>query len=205
MKLIVGLGNPGDKYQSTRHNVGFMVLDSFLKDMESVKNSNWTQEKKLKSLVNILDFKIKTGEKEKVILVKPLTYMNNSGMAVSLITQFYKIKPVDVWVVHDEIDLPLGYMKIRFGGGTAGHHGVESVMESLGTDKFWRFRLGIGASKTKDSMARHKFKNTEDFVIDNFSTHELRTAKHLIKRGVESLIVALEKDIQSAMNRFNTK
>ena len=131
--------------------------------------------------------------------------MNNSGMAVSLITQFYKIKPVDVWVVHDEIDLPLGYMKIRFGGGTAGHHGVESVMESLGTDKFWRFRLGIGASKTKDSMARHKFKNTEDFVIDNFSTHELRTAKHLIKRGVESLIVALEKDIQSAMNRFNTK
>lgn len=205
MKLIVGLGNPGNKYESTRHNLGFMVLDHFLKDKESVKNSNWTEEKKLKSLINILDFEIKTGEKEKVILAKPLTYMNNSGMAVSLIAQFYKIKPQDIWVVHDEIDLPLGYMKIRFGGGTAGHHGVDSVMESLGTDKFWRFRLGIGASKTKDSMARHKFKNTEDFVVDNFSTHELRTVKHLAKRGVESLLVALEKDITTAMNRFNTK
>lgn len=205
MRLIVGLGNPGEKYQSTRHNVGFMVLDHFLKDRESVKNSNWNEEKKLKSLIYILDFKTKNQELEKVILAKPLTYMNNSGMAVLLITQFYKIKPEDVWVVHDELDLPLGYMKIRFGGGTAGHHGVESIMQALSTDKFWRFRMGIGFSKNKDSIARHKFKNTEDFVLDRFTTHETRTVKHLLKRAMESLIVGLEKDIQAAMNRYNTK
>ena len=131
--------------------------------------------------------------------------MNNSGMALSLISSFYKIEPVDIWIVHDELDLPLGTMKIRFGGSGAGHHGVESIIKALGTDKFWRFRMGIGISKNYDEIARHKFKNTDDFVLDRFTTHDTRTVKHLIKRGVDSLKTALKKDIHAAMNRFNTK
>lgn len=116
MKLIVGLGNPGVKYESTRHNVGFMVLEHLLKDLEPVNKTNWSREEKLKSDIFTLEYKPKVGPLEKVILAKPLTYMNNSGMALSLISKYYKIKPEDVWVVHDELDLPLGAMKIRFGG-----------------------------------------------------------------------------------------
>jgi peptidyl-tRNA hydrolase, PTH1 family len=131
MKLIVGLGNPGTKYESTRHNVGFMVLEHLLKDLESVKKSNWDKNEKLKSEIYLLDYQPKNGDPEKVILARPLTYMNNSGMAVGLIAKFYKIKPEDIWIVYDELDLPLGSMKIRQGGGAAGHHGVESFMENL--------------------------------------------------------------------------
>src|SRR3989338_10362684 len=100
MKLIVGLGNPGDKYESTKHNVGFMVIDHFLKDIAPVNKSNWTQDKKLKSQVYAFEYKPKKGEPEKVILAKPLTYMNNSGMAVALIANYYKISPSDIWVVY---------------------------------------------------------------------------------------------------------
>ncbi len=205
MKLIVGLGNPGEKHESTRHNLGFMIIGHLLKDIESVKNGKWEDSQKFKSEIFNLEYKPKHGEVEKVILAKPKTHMNNSGIAVLLITSFYKIKPQDVWIIHDELDLPLGFMKIRLGGGAAGHHGVESVMKALSSDKFWRFRIGIGAVKNKDEIARHKFKNAEDFVLDNFNTHESRSVKHVIKRAVDALILSLEKDITSAMNRFNTK
>jgi peptidyl-tRNA hydrolase, PTH1 family len=154
MKLIVGLGNPGEKYENTRHNVGFMVLEHLLKNLEPVNKSNWATDKKLKSEIFSLEYKTKKGESEKIILAKPLTYMNNSGLAISLIMSYYKIKPIDVWVVHDELDLPLGFIKIRFGGGAAGHHGIESIMEIIKTDKFWRFRMGIGLPKTKEGMLK---------------------------------------------------
>ena len=131
--------------------------------------------------------------------------MNNSGLAVSLIASFYKISPSDIWIVYDELDLPLGNMKIRFGGAAAGHHGVESIMESLKTEKFWRFRMGIGVSKGKEEVAKHKFKKAEEFVLDEFSKHDAGTLKHLIKRGTQAITVALEQDLQAAMNRFNTK
>src|SRR3989304_8522939 len=148
MKLIVGLGNPGEKYESTRHNLGFMVLDQFLKDSEPVNKSYWAKEEKLKSDVYIFNYQPKEGKAEKVILAKPFTYMNNSGMAVSLIAKYYKIVTSDIWIVHDELDLPLGMMKIRFGGGTAGHRGIESILLVFKTDKFWRFRMGIGNNKS---------------------------------------------------------
>ena len=205
MKLIVGLGNPGEKYETTRHNLGFVILDHFLKDAKTVNQTNWEDSPKLKSEIFILQLQSKTGQGQKVLLAKPKTYMNGSGMAVSAISSFYKITPDDIWIVHDELDLPLGTMKIRFGGSGAGHHGVESIIKILGTDKFWRFRMGIWASKNHDAIARHKFKNTEDFVLDRFKTHETRKVKHLIKRGVDALFTALEKDIHAAMNRFNTK
>lgn len=204
MKLIVGLGNPGTKYESTRHNVGFMVLEHLLKDLEPVNKSNWDTNEKLKSEINVLEYKSKNGSEEKVILARPLTYMNNSGMSVILLSKFYKVKPTDIWIVYDELDLPLGSMKIRQGGGAAGHHGVESIMNTVKTDKFWRFRMGIGLSKAHDGLAKHKV-NGQEFVLKGFKGGEASKARTMIKRGSKALREALEKGIESAQNQYNTK
>src|SRR5258706_15706052 len=121
MILIVGLGNPGEKYVQTRHNLGFMVVERVLKDYESVKQTVWTRNEKLKSDIVLLDWQPKKGVMKQVILALPQTFMNNSGMAVSLLASYYKIDPPDIWIVHDELDLPIGSMRIRFCGAAAGH------------------------------------------------------------------------------------
>ncbi len=201
MKLIVGLGNPGEKYENTRHNLGFQAVEHFLKDTQSAKHTVWSSNKKLKSDIATLEFK-----SEKVILAKPQTYMNNSGMAVSLLLKYYKIEPEELWVVYDELDLPVGSMKIRFGGAAAGHHGVESVMESIGTDKFWRFRLGIGASHDKTHViSKQNIKKAKEFVLGGFGTTDLGKVRELIKHGSKALQTALDKGIETAMNRYNTR
>lgn len=215
MKLIVGLGNPGDKYGKTRHNVGFMIVDHFLNDYAGITQPTWKMNERLKSEIAIIDWQPKEGEMERVILAKPQTYMNNSGIAVQVIAAFYKVQPEDIWVVNDELDLPLGSMKIRFGGAAAGHHGVESIIEMLGTDKFWRFRMGIGQNRLHGSSMREEGKanpigrlvmrDVEDYVLGTFSGSERSKAKDLIKRGYEALEFALEKGLEAAMNRFNTK
>lgn len=197
MKLIVGLGNPGEKYEQTRHNLGFMVVDRFLKDFETVEKSVWKESEKFKSWIVDLNWQPKEGEMERLILAKPQTYMNNSGMAVGLIASFYKIAPQDVWVVHDELDLPIGAMRIRFGGAAAGHHGVESVIESLGTDKFWRFRLGIGSE--------HFAGGVEDYVLSPFGEAGYGKVRELIEHSSEAISFALEKGLEKAMNKCNTK
>lgn len=201
MKLIVGLGNPGEKYESTRHNLGFQTVDRFLKDSMSAKEAVWSVSKKLKSEIATFDLK-----QEKIILAKPQTYMNNSGLSVSLLLNFYKIKPDDLWLVYDELDLPVGSMKIRFGGAAAGHHGVESVMESIGTDKFWRFRLGIGASHDKEHViSKQKINKAKEFVLGGFGRTDKGKVRELIKHGSEALKTGVEKGIETAMNRFNTR
>jgi len=199
MKLIVGLGNPGGKYENTRHNLGFLVLDHLLKHLGDSK-IDWDHSNKLKSDSNTF-----TVKEEKVLLAKPQTYMNNSGLAVQLLKDFYKIEPEDIWVVYDELDLPIGSMKIRFGGAAAGHHGVESIMDAVGTDKFWRFRLGIGITHNKSEVGRHDFKDAKDFVLDTFHSDEVGKARELIKHATEALQCAIEKGMETAMNRFNTK
>ena len=206
MKLIVGLGNPGPKYEKSRHNLGFMVVEHFLQKFEDVKNTTWEDDKKLKSNIKEITWESQTkGKKsEKVILAQPKTFMNNSGMAVSLITKYYKIKPVDVWVINDEADLPLGSIKIRFGGASAGHHGVESVIDALGTDKFWRFRMGIGEQKHGHHVTQHK-SGIEDFVLGNFTRQEHAKIKESIKRAVKALEEGLENSLESAQNQYNTK
>ena len=205
MKLIVGLGNPGTKYEKTRHNVGFMVVEQFLKDFEPVKDTLWIDNKKFKSDIAEINWQPFHGKEEKVILAKPKTYMNNSGLAVQLLTSFYKVPTSDVWIVHDDIDLPIGSMKIRFGGGTAGHHGAESIMEQLGTDKFWRFRLGIGVKSQRPEAKGQMIKNVEDFVLGNFTGAERGKVKDMVKKGSKAIQTGLEVGLESAMNRFNTK
>jgi len=202
MKLIVGLGNPGEKYEKTRHNLGFMIVDRFLKDFESAKNTIWENSTKFKSDIAQIEWQPKHGKMEKVILVEPKTFMNNSGMAVKIIADFYKITPENIWIINDDIDLPLGSMKIRFGGASAGHRGIESVIEQLGTDKFWRFRMGIGENRELNDS---RVKNVDDFVLGVFSGAEKGKLKDLIKRGAKAIEMSLEDGMEAAMNRFNTK
>jgi len=205
MKLIVGLGNPGEKYEKTRHNLGFLVVDRFLQDCKPVRGTKWEESKKFKSLLAECTVPPKFGEEEKILLVKPLTHMNASGIAVEKLASFYKIEPFDIWVVHDELDLPVGSIKIRKGGSSAGHKGIESIIENLGTEKFWRFRLGIGVNRNHSEIAGHMIKNVDEFVLSTFAHGEAGKIRELIKRGSQSISCAVEDSIESAMNRFNTK
>ncbi len=210
MKLIVGLGNPGKKYEKTRHNIGCMVVEQFLKDFEPVSKTVWEDRPKFKSDILEIEWQRRSASSgqasfEKVILVKPKTYMNNSGMAVAVLGSWFKVHSSDIWVVQDDIDLPLGSIKIRFGGGAGGHHGVESILASLNTDKFWRFRMGIGDGIQNSEFRIQKRKHVEDYVLGQFTGAERGKVKHLIKIGSETLQTALEEGMERAMNRFNTK
>ena len=189
MKLIVGLGNPGEKYEKTRHNLGFMVVDELAREMLSLAKTKWQENKKFNSQF--------IGIGPQAILVKPQTMMNASGFAVTKMSNFYKIKPEDIWVVHDDVDLPLGKIKIRLGGATAGHHGVESIIQQLGTDKFVRFRLGIG------KPSRRENKLVEDYVLHSFDNHEVGKLKTTIKKAVKAIKVTLDDNLEKAMNQFN--
>lgn len=196
MKLIVGLGNPGDKYRDTRHNVGFMVVDKLAHELGG-KDVRWESSTKHKALI------AKAGE---VVLVKPQAYMNASGVAVSSVARFYKMNPEDVWVIHDDLDLPLGKIRIRVGGGSAGHNGIESIMRELGSDAFARFRLGIGRGmegKVKSAKRNFHRRFVIDFVLSKFHRSEAGDMKHLVKNGVEAVRTALFKGVDRAMNRFN--
>ena len=196
MKLIVGLGNPGSQYENTRHNIGFMVIDRLSQEL-GVNVPVWDKDEKR----NVLTCRM--GD---VILAKPQTFMNASGFAVKALSDFYQIAPDDVWVIHDDIDLPLGKIRMRVGGASAGHHGVDSIINHLKTDKFVRFRLGIG--RGKESTGRYTDKNLHrsaviNFVVSRFRQSEAGEFKHLVKHGVEAVRISLEKGLERAMNRFN--
>ncbi len=182
MKLIVGLGNPGREYESTRHNIGFMIVDKLAHELGGI-DATWKEDKVRKAFV------ARVGD---VILAKPLTFMNNSGIAVGALVRFYKLAPQDLWVLHDDIDLPLGKIRIRESGGTGGHHGIESIASALKTDAFVRFRMGIGRGK-----------NIVDFVLSRFTQHEAGTLKHLVKHGTEAVQMALLDGLDRAQNRFH--
>ena len=153
MKLIVGLGNPGKKYEKCRHNAGFIVLDKFSKE----KKLKWEKSSKFESMI---------AEYEDLILVKPQTFMNKSGVAVSKIVNFYKISPSDLIVIHDDVDLPLGSVKKQRGKNAAGHHGVEDIIEKIGTKDFWRIRVGVGKPDNVDMPV-------DKWVLQNFEDADI--------------------------------
>lgn len=199
MKLIVGLGNPGDKYIFTRHNIGFMVIERLVKDRLSLLPS-------LKAWKKEENFLSDVCKGDDFIAIKPQTYMNLAGLAVVKIAKFYKIEVSDIWVIHDDIDLPLGKIRMRKGGASAGHHGIDSIIKNLGTSDFMRFRLGIGRGKLdKPHTADHNLhrREVEKFVVSLFKEGEASEVKHLIKNSAEALELALKKGIGTAMNRFN--
>lgn len=189
MKLIVGLGNPSRKYEKTRHNLGFAVLDALLQELTPVEKTTWQENKKSNSLI---------AKAESLILVKPQTFVNASGFVVKKLADFHRIKPKDIWVVHDDLDLSLGKVKIRKGGGSAGHKGIDSIIKELGTPDFIRFRLGIGHPGPKSSD-----KEVEHYVLSPFGRGEKGEARKIIKKAVEAIETALEESLEKAMNRFN--
>lgn len=181
MKLIVGLGNPGESYDGTRHNIGFMVVDKLAHELGN--QVKWTEDRKKK---------VMTARAGEVLLVKPQTFMNASGLAVKKLVDFYKLTPDDVWVIHDDLDLPLGKIRIREKGASAGHNGVANIITHLGTDAFVRFRLGIGRGK-----------NVIDFVLSRFTQSEAGEMRKLIKYGAEAVRMALGEGTDKAMNFYN--
>lgn len=193
MKIIVGLGNPEERYAGTRHNLGFEVLDKYVSSI--MYQVLWEEEKKFKSHIARIS--------PQVLAVKPQTYMNRSGMAVELLTTYYKIPATDLIVIHDELDLPLGKIKVRIGGAAAGHHGVESIINSLGTDKFIRVRLGIGNLKTQSGEHKGASISAEKFVLEPFLHSEKSQVKHMIKQSLKALDLLLEKGLEQAQNQFN--
>ncbi|TSC88075.1 MAG: peptidyl-tRNA hydrolase, PTH1 family [Microgenomates group bacterium Gr01-1014_7] len=177
MKIIVGLGNPEDKYKSVRHNLGFMAVDKLV---SSIKYEVlWEDNKKFKSQIARVS--------PELLVAKPQTYMNNSGMAVKLLADYYKVSPADIVIIYDELDLPLGKIKVRLGGAAAGHHGVESIIDALGTDQFIRVRLGIGNLRTQSSEHKHAHVNAEKFVLEPFMHSEKAQVKHMIKQAIKLL------------------
>ena len=173
MKLIVGLGNPGDKYKKTRHNLGFLTVDYL------AAGNKWKENKK----ANCLYIK-KQIESEGIELIKPLTFMNNSGKTVNYIQKKHYLKPEDILIIHDDIDLPLGEIRIQQGRGAAGHKGVQSIINLLGTKDFIRMRIGIKPSDSQE-------KDTEKFVLEKFTNQEEKIVQQIIKRAADLVTAAL--------------
>ena len=171
MKLIVGLGNPGKEYVNTRHNVGFLALD---KIVEKFKAGDFKMDKKF----NAETLKIKVGS-EDIILIKPQTFMNESGKAVRKIVDFYKLEPKkDLVVIYDDIDIALGKVKIALKGSSAGHRGLQSIIDLLATEDFMRIRIGIGRPDNEKTKI-------EDWVLQAFKSEE----KDILSGIIEDLIL----------------
>jgi len=160
MKLIVGLGNPGKKYEKTRHNIGFRVVDEIIKS-------------------------------QKVLLLKPQTYMNESGKAVKSLTTKYKLQTTDIVVVHDDVDLPFGTIRLSKDSSSAGHKGVQSIIDELETKDFTRIRIGINPTKPAASFASGRARQNENllagFVLKNFTKDEEKQLPEIIKKAVEKI------------------
>lgn len=187
-KIIVGLGNPGKEYAETRHNAGCRLVESF-RAAHGTEFGGWTKK-----------FESKTAEgrlgRHKVVLLLPQTYMNESGIAAGLAADFWKAEAKDVIVIYDDLDLPLGAIRVREQGSAGGHKGVASVLKRLGTQKIARLRLGIGTERAAKVPA-------EDYVLEKFSSSEKKTLEEVIERGCAALETMLDEGTAAAMNKFN--
>lgn len=200
MKLVVGLGNPGAKYQNTRHNVGFMVLDYYLQGASLQP-------------INDKKFQSELAKTKNAIFAKPQTYMNLSGISIKKIKEFYKIEKI--LVIHDDLDLALGSIKIKFGGGSGGHNGIKSLDENI-TKDYFRLRIGIGRPNSLDCKDSIESTNTSknaskqidviDYVLENFNTNELESIKSIFettKNAIEDFIN--DETLMSLQNKYTRK
>jgi len=183
--LVVGLGNPGRDYREDRHNVGFMLVDRLAIRLDVSLNRL-----RSKALVGSA-----TYETNKIILAKPQTYMNASGQAVQGLTRFYKLPLSNLLVAHDDLDLPLGAIRIRPGGGSAGQKGVTSIIERLDAQDFPRLRLGIGRPPGQMDAA--------DYVLQDFSDAEMTIISETLTRAVDAVLAFVLQGLEAAMNKFN--
>jgi peptidyl-tRNA hydrolase, PTH1 family len=188
MWLIVGLGNPGSKYQMTRHNIGFLCLDYWLESLGN-KSPRWKKDHHSENLT--FDF-----ESEKICVVKPQTFMNLSGQAVQSLMTFYKIPLNKVIVIHDEVDQPFGAMKVHKNRGHAGHNGIRNISQVLGNTDYGRLRLGVGRPTNPEIQVG-------DFVLQNFSSEELGKMPEFLGRGCDALEMMVKEGVDKAATMFN--
>lgn len=187
MKMIVGLGNPGAEYAATRHNVGFMFADALFARTDA---ANWRE----KFGANVAEAR---ADGEKIILVKPLTFMNESGRAVRPLLDWYKIAPEDMAVAHDDMDLPVGLMRLRPKGGSGGHNGIKSLLTHVGSENFARFRIGIGRP--------HEHRTTINHVLTTFDAEEAAKIKAAVDCLCDAALCFVKEGIDVTMNRYNPK
>ena len=185
MYIICGLGNPGKKYENTRHNLGFITVDRLAERCNiSIKKS------KFKSLIWEGSL-----ENQKVVIVKPQTFMNNCGEAIREVMDFYKVPTENLLIIYDDIDIPLGTVRIRTGGSAGTHNGMRSVIYMLGDDSFPRIRIGIGGERKGDLV---------DYVIGGFSKDEVKPLEEACDKAVDAVLCYIREGINIAMNRYNT-
>ena len=185
MLIIAGLGNPGREYENTRHNAGFMVLDA-LADKLGADIS----ERKHKALCG----KAVIGG-QKVILLKPQTYMNSSGESIRAAADYYKVAPEDILVIYDDISLAPGQLRIRAKGSAGGHNGIKNIIAQLGTQNFYRIKVGVGAKPKGWDLA--------DYVLGRFSSKEREVVDAAIQDAADAVEMIIEKGIDAAMNHYN--
>ncbi len=183
MFLIVGLGNIGEKYQLTRHNIGFLVIDEITKNLSTsnINNSNF-HSTLLKSGYDLFS--------------KPTTYMNNSGLAVGAIKEYYKIPLENIIVIHDDLDLPFGAVRFKIGGGHGGHNGLKSLDSHIGKE-YIRVRIGIGKPQDKADVA--------NYVLDNFSKVEMEKLSEIINHSIKAINAIKVEDIEQIKSKFTLK
>lgn len=186
--LIVGLGNPGEKYEETRHNIGRVIVEAFRKKIGA---NDFTLNKRWNAFVS----EGKLG-KEKFALLLPETFVNKSGGAVGPAARFYKIKPVSIIVVHDDSDIELGRAKLSFNKSSAGHKGVESVIRALKTRAFWRFRIGIQKKRRVEA---------EKLVLQKFSADEKKIIAKVVKKTIGAIETFVVSGPDAAMNEYNAQ
>ena len=187
---MVGLGNPGIKYEFTRHNIGFRIVDSLARDMG-------TEFKKVKSYYSLISRGMINNHK--AILVKPQTFMNLSGRAVSKVVSYYKIPLQDLLIVYDDLNLELGQIRIRKKGSAGGHKGIESIMQYLHSEDIPRLRIGIGSPSANFNF------DCVSYVLSNFNNDEEDKIKEVIKLSTEAIKTVIEEGFEKAMRKYNKK
>lgn len=185
MDMIVGLGNPGPEYKDTRHNIGFRVIDFLSRNLGVRLDNRRFQSRNTRVRV----------EGKDILLLCPMTYMNHSGHAVRLCLDYYKIDRDNVLVVHDDLDLPVGRIKVVRQGGAGGHKGVQSIVDHLGGIKFPRVRIGIGRPRYNE--------DTEDFVLSPFYKDQKDTVEMVIQKAVDACRLVITESVECAMNQIN--
>lgn len=187
MKLIVGLGNPGARYLFSRHNYGFMVLEKLAGDFDIPVGMSKFNSLYGKGLIKGIP----------VVMAKPQTFMNLSGEAVERFLHFFKIDPGDLIVIHDDLDLPFGHMRIKRGGGDGGHRGIRSIIEHIDSPDFVRIRMGIGKPPVREAA--------EGYVLERFAEGEMKQLPEFVTRGSQAVVEVVSSGTQVAMNTFNAK
>ena len=184
MKLIVGLGNPGKEYAGTRHNCGFMVIDRLASKLNVDVDQN-----KFKGLYAKVKY-----HGEDIILLKPQTYMNLSGESVNAVMNFFKIDKEDLLVIYDDLDMPVGKLRLRKTGSAGGHNGIKNIIAHLNSQDFKRIRVGLD---------RHKYMNVADYVLSRFSKVESEAIEQGIENAANAVLDYLDNDFNHAMNYYN--